>query len=451
MSNSLWNKLGFKENPYDTKPLKVSEADVALLMGRKEEQVDFLTAIEASEQGVYVLSGVPGVGKTSFLNVQQYLLESGEADFGPRMLAARSLCPINTSDEAKDIAVRCVQSFCKSIEEYCAIKGLAVPSHCAKVQDWVYQNRPATINLGFSLFGHGVSGGKEVHLPSISETTFETLVEIIGNLAAEVKVQLGLNGSFIVLDNVENLHEDDLRDCLTTFRDTLFTIPNIWWVLIGQSGLSSLIQSSSPKVFQRLSSGIELKPISVKDLIRAVEIRVSTFHETESSGSSPITEEIYLKLFESSNGEIRFVFKYCHAICVSLVQMVRKVLIEEGKLLDDKSFEKAMGKHLVNKQIENKFSNSCLKHIIKEEFSGLYLTRNEKSVLKKIGELKKVRSKDYVEFKGLGVGTMQKFTNNYLTKLNNQYLLLRRQEGPLITYELTGISVFALEYELLDE
>jgi len=72
MSNTMWKKLGFRENPYDTKPLKVSKGDVDLLMGREEEQIDFLTAIESDSQGIFVLSGVPGVGKTSFLNVQQY-------------------------------------------------------------------------------------------------------------------------------------------------------------------------------------------------------------------------------------------------------------------------------------------------------------------------------------------------------------------------------------------
>lgn len=45
MSNKLWEKLGFKENPYDTKPLNVNKTDVDLLMGRESEQIDFLTAI----------------------------------------------------------------------------------------------------------------------------------------------------------------------------------------------------------------------------------------------------------------------------------------------------------------------------------------------------------------------------------------------------------------------
>lgn len=446
----MWKNLGFRENPYDTKPLNVLKSDVDLLMGRESEQVDFLTAMESDKQGVYIISGVPGVGKTSFLNTQQYLLESGEAAFGPRMLAARTLCPIQASDEPKDIAIRSIQSFCKSIQKYCQYKEMKIPEACVNVQAWLLQNKPTTINLGLTLFGHGVSLGREVHLPSVNETTYETLVDIIGDLAAHVKVQLGFESCFIVLDNMENLHDEDLNDCLTTFRDTLFTIPNIWWILIGQSGLPSLIQSTTPKVYQRLSGSIELKPISVENLIKAVNIRVNRFHDSETDGSSPITKEIYLKLFESSNGEIRFVFKYCQTICINLVQNVRKTLIEQKVNIDEASFEQFMGKYLIKKQIGDKYSNNCLKEIIDAEFKGLYLTPEEKQVLKKIGQLKKVKPKDYLEFKGLGIDTMQKFITNYLSKLSDQQLLLRRQEGKTVTYELRGISVFALEFKFLD-
>lgn len=446
----MWKKLGFRENPYDTKPLKVSRQDVDLLMGRETEQIDFLTAIESNSQGIFILSGVPGVGKTSFLNVQQYLLESGEAIFGPKMLSARILCPIQPSDEPKNIAIRCIQSYCKSIEEYCLITKNDVPSQTAKIMAWVHQNKPSTINIGFSVFGHGLNVGREVHLPSINETTYETLVEIIGTLASEVKNHLKFESSFIVLDNIENLHEDDLSDCLTTFRDTLFTIPGIWWVLIGQSGLSSLIQTSNPKVFQRLSSSIELKPISIENLIKAVDIRVVRFHSTKSIGSSPITKEIYLKLFDSSNGEIRFVFKYCEAMCINLVQTIRKSILSKKLKFNDEVFDSLMGEHLVNEQIENEFAISCLKNIISEEFEGFYLEQDDKYVLRRIGEFKKIKPNDYTEFKEFGIKTMQSFTKNYLVKFNSQNLLFRRQEGKVVTYELRGISIFALEYGFLD-
>ncbi len=122
MSKTLWTKLGFKENPYDTKPLTVNNEDVDLLMGRESEQVDFLTEIEASSDGVFVLSGVPGVGKTSFLKIQQYLIENGQS-YGGKLLSARILCQVQPSDEKKDIAIRCIQSYTKSIQEYCDENG----------------------------------------------------------------------------------------------------------------------------------------------------------------------------------------------------------------------------------------------------------------------------------------------------------------------------------------
>jgi hypothetical protein len=445
----MWEKLGFKENPYDTKPLNVLKTDVDLLLGRKNEQVDFLTAIEADKQGVFVLSGVPGVGKTSFFNVQQYLLESQEAEFGPKMLAARKLCPIQPSDEPKHIAIRCIQVYCKSIEQYCLLTKNDIPKQTKQVLTWIYQNKPATFNFGVTVLGNGGNFGREVHLPKISEVTFETLSELLGTISQEVVDNLGFNSSFIVLDNIENLFDEDLNDCLTTFRDTLFNIPNIWWVLIGQSGLTSLIQSTNPKVFQRLSSNIELKPISVENLIKAVDVRVVRFHIGK-KGTSPITKEIYTKLFESSNGEIRFVFNYCHDICVNLVQVIRKYLVQEDKKLNEKNFEEIIGTYLVKNQIADSFSNTCLKNIITEEFNGLYLPQKEKNVLKKIGELKKIKPSDYKEFNEFGIRSLQDFTKNYLTKLSSQYLLLRRQEGKVITYELRGISVFALEYGFLN-
>ncbi|SFF73732.1 P-loop NTPase fold protein [Sunxiuqinia elliptica] len=451
MPSKMWESLGFRENPYNTKPLNISKQDVELLMGRENEQIDFLTAIESEEQGIFVLSGVPGVGKTSFLNVQQFLLESGEADFGPRLLAARQLCPIQQYDEPKFIAQRCIQSFCKSIEEYCNITNKSVPSETSKVSAWIHQNKPATINFGLSYLGTGVTAGREVHLPSVQSTTFETLAEIIETLSLEVKNKLNFEGSFIVLDNIENLQDDELSQCLTTFRDTLFTIPNIWWILIGQSGLSSLIQSTNPKVFQRLSAGIELKPISVENLIKAVDIRVKTFHETKNNGSSLITKKVYLKLFESSNGEIRFVFKYCQNICIKLVQLIRKELVEKNQKMTVESFNRLMGQHLIKNQIDDDFSHTCLNVIVREEFEGYYHSTEEKQILKRIGELGKVNSKDFKEFSEFGIKTMQDFTQNVLIKFREQQLLLRRQEGKKITYELRGISVFAMEYGLLNE
>ncbi|GEM_PF-3355827 len=150
MSNSLWHKLGFSENPYNTKPLNVQREDVDLLMGRESEQIEFLTTIESSNEGVFVISGVPGVGKTSFLNIQQYLIESGEG-FGGKILSARTLCSVQPYDEPKDLAIRSLQSFTKSIQQFCDTNGKKLPKQVDKVINWLHQNKPSTFEFGIQV------------------------------------------------------------------------------------------------------------------------------------------------------------------------------------------------------------------------------------------------------------------------------------------------------------
>ena len=75
----MWSKLGFRNSPYNAQPLKPCVEDAELLVGRSDEMVALCTELESTTQGVYVISGQPGVGKTSFFNVTQYLLENSQA------------------------------------------------------------------------------------------------------------------------------------------------------------------------------------------------------------------------------------------------------------------------------------------------------------------------------------------------------------------------------------
>ena len=238
-----------------------------------------------------------------------------------------------------------------------------------------------------------------------------------------------------------------MNECLTTFRDTLFSVPFIWWVLIGQSGLQSLISTRSPKVFQRLSGDLELDPIVVDELINAVNIRVEKFQKKSSKGKSPISKNVYTRLFNSSNGEIRFVFKYCNAICLSLIQHVRTEVIKNGVKYDNNLFNDLMSHFIINNQIEDSTANERLEEVVGNHFRGLNLTAKEKAVLKNIGNKVSVSASDYKLF---NFKTQQNFVNNYLIILRGKDLLFRRQEGRVISYELRGLSLFALEFGMLD-
>ena len=174
---NMWDTLGFSKSPYDAAPLKAVEGDVDLLIGRGEELVRFQTIIELARNGTVRSSGLPGVGKTSFFNVQQFLMESGQSSFGRKLMAARNLCPIQAEDEVHDIAVRkSLHNMCMSINEYARLSSLAGPwTQALNAFNWLsgkkgsgfdfslqspFRNQGGTYDVGGWLVGeHVIPGG----------------------------------------------------------------------------------------------------------------------------------------------------------------------------------------------------------------------------------------------------------------------------------------------------
>jgi len=450
----MWDSLGFRESPYNTNPLKVRAEDVELLVGRDAESVSFCTQIESSEKGILILSGPPGVGKTSFFNIQQFLLETGQSGFGRRLLSARVLCPVQPGDDSSILALRALDSFYRSICAYCTSNEISVPSETQKIGKWIKGTGNNGFSVGLELFGFGGNLGRNVELPSLSDATFETLVDAISVMNSEIISKLNFQGSFIVFDNLENLEDEDLKSILITFRDTLFSIDNIWWVLIGQSGLGTLIQTLDPRVFERISgSGLEIPPIKLDELDQAICLRVTRFH-SDGNDIAPLPKSVHEELFNASYGEMRFVFKYGNSICVKFVERTRMIVMSElksqGVRISPESLkplvDKAIAKTLVNNNIPHGVAMGHLREIVETELSGLFLKAKEKEVLLKIGEKIKTRPSEYADF---SVKTLQDFSQNYLIKMWRQHLLVREQEGRYVNYRLRGIAIMAHTFGLL--
>ena len=444
---NMWELLGFTASPYNTRPLGPRSEDVELLVGRKTEAIEMLTAFESSAGGVYVISGAPGVGKTSFFNVQQYLSETGVAVAGPEYIASSSSCPVRPEDSARDIALRALHILQRSVVQYCTRESLSLPSQTGEIGKWISSRIGHGFEIGLQVFGFGGNYGKSISLPPITDVSFEGIQEAIEVIVGEVVNELGFEGAFLTLDNVENLEDDQLKHLLMSLRDTLFSIPCIWWVLIGQSGLGSLIQTLDSRVFDRITgSGLELKPLSLEELYDAVKRRVQRFHIAV-DGTAPIPETVHRHLYEASNGEIRFVFKYCENICVKTVGRFRsRVRADPSTGKDIRSMTRAFGTYMVRNQVPEKLANQILKEIVGSETDGLQLRPKDTHVLKYISEHGYVRPKQYKE---LGFKSMQDLYSNYISKLYQQNLLIREQEGRAVKYKLRGLVSLASEFGLM--
>lgn len=453
----MWEALGFRESPYNTNPLKPRADDLDLLVGRETEATELCTQLDSSSSGVLVLSGSPGVGKTSFFNVQQYKLENELAPFGPKLLAARCLCPVQPNDDLRTLALRAADSLFKSVELWCNLNTRAVPKETKKIGKWLSGLGSSGFDLGIDILGFGGSFGRSVELPKASDASFESIADALTAITAEVVKELGFSSAVIALDNLENLSDEQLGALLISFRDTLFSIPNVWWVLIGQSGLGSLIQSLDPRVFERTTgSGIEIKPIELDELDQAIALRVSRFHKSK-GGKSPLSTETHRRLFEASFGEMRFVFKYSNSICTKFVERSRaKVLaMPEIKQLQatpnykaalESAINSMIAHTLINDQLPHSAAVSYLRDIVESELNGYFLKPKEKAVLDGIGKATEARASDFKKF---SVRSMQDFSSNYLTKLYGQKLLVRQQEGRAVKYRLRGIALLSYTFGLL--
>ena len=84
--SDMWEKFGFTDNPYNAKPLQATADDLRLFQNRKREGAKFLTQMDSKDGCIVVVSGDAGIGKTSFVNIQQHILATGKAGFGPKLL-----------------------------------------------------------------------------------------------------------------------------------------------------------------------------------------------------------------------------------------------------------------------------------------------------------------------------------------------------------------------------
>ena len=453
----MWESLGFRESPYNTYPLLPRNEDLDLLVGRESEATELCTQLGTASSGVLILSGTPGVGKTSFFNIQQYRLENDLAPFGPKVLAARTLCPVQPTDDLRKLALRAVDSLYRSVDAWCTLNRKPIPKQVQEIGSWITGAGSSGFSLGISILGCGGSFGRSAQLPKASDASFEAIADALAAIASEVVVTLGFQASIVALDNLENYSDEQMASMLISFRDTLFSTPNVWWVLIGQSGLGSLIQSLDPRVFERTTgSGIEVKPIQIEELHEAIAIRVSKFHRSK-GGKPPLTEETHKRLYEASFGEMRFVFKYSNSICAKFVEKMRdKVLntpdikAKQSKPEFKKAFEGALngfiGQMLINSQLSHQQAVGYLRAIVESELNGFYLKPKELEVLEAIGKAGQVRASD---FKGFPVRSMQDFSSNYLTKLHDQNLLTRKQEGRAVNYRLRGIAQLSHAFGIL--
>ena len=322
----LWDLYGFTANPYRLTPLEASDFDDDLYESRGDAEAQFASSVTDAAGGVLVISGDLGTGKTSFANVLQHRILNRSAGFGLRPLPCYFPSQLVKTDNAASIARKAVDNTIRSVKKYCEVyRSNKLPSETKRYSDWLFGG--ATQQIAIAGTGRTVS--------PVSAATVEVCADILATIADECSREVGVDGLFICLDNAEILGVNNLTELLKELRDSLLSLPRIWWILIGPSDLYSQIQQHNKSVSQRIvGQGIELDSLTGQGFHDLIQRRVRAYGKRPEA-KAPLSPNVHQRLHDAAAGELRFALKMGNDILVQLnaqmYQFLKDQYIAQGK------------------------------------------------------------------------------------------------------------------------
>jgi len=433
---SLWDRLGFSQNPYFTTPIEVSDDGRHLFVGRSQEIRRLIAKWDEPNGAITVVGGNIGTGKTSFLNVCQYLSLMGIRDFQltydpPYLMPSYSKVQLETGQEDQDLLLRVLRAAAESIKRACSVIGEPVPDAVEEVLQWL----DSLTGSSTSTTGGGLSGGVAGYSTGISfsrsqgagarasgDISRDSLVAALSRLAAAVRTVREYRGIIVAINNIEMVDTTQVVELLNRFRDTLFAVEGVWWVLIGQRGLYDLIEAEAPRVAQRIK-GTEttLDGLSWEDFHLAIQARAEQFR-TRPDAVAPVGDALLRALFDASNGEIRYVFKMADDIVTD-----------------------ALAANPGSTNVPPAMAESMLRDAVQSQLDRLALTERQRRVLRLMTEQRGVRPMQYKDY---GFQNAPHFIQT-LHPLQEKGLVSKSTQGNVALYTPRSMVILAHSFGML--
>lgn len=310
---SVWTDFGFRESPYGTDPIPMTQDGEYLLVGRDEE-LDELKAFLTSSTLHPTIEGDNGVGKTSLVSVASYRLMQDFANGD----AAEALIPLPEpfqlvpSDTDKTFAAKVLYQVAHAFIEHHDLlvrRGLNAPS-TGSIDQWLNAPLFRSGGVEVNVLGSGGSISKGVEPNSSGGFTEAGFAAIITQWLKECFPTRQSGGFVAIIDNLELLETSKTtRALLESMRDTVLNLTGIRWVLCGARGIVRT-GASSQRLEGRLLAPMELLPISDENVATAM-IRRAEVYRIDSDAIAPVGPDGFRYLYDVLNFNLRNTLKYC--------------------------------------------------------------------------------------------------------------------------------------------
>ncbi|MFH0798658.1 MAG: ATP-binding protein [Pseudomonadota bacterium] len=239
----MYEALGFTKNPFFTEPLEPSKESLEKFVGRREDVHSYLAQIAGQEGCVHLVTGNPGVGKTTFVNVMQYVtsFDDPKTCFKDITHCPTLLIPntkklqINSDETAQSLMLKITSSIIYSLVHIYEKKEQRLPQEVEKQHKWINElivsvGKPTG---GAQAFGFGASGGGGSISQAVpTSASISHLAQIDRQILESALPDLGMNGIYVIVNNLDIVDLNVLVQILNELRDELFSIKSLWITLL---------------------------------------------------------------------------------------------------------------------------------------------------------------------------------------------------------------------------
>lgn len=403
---------GFKRNPYDPSPLGIDRDDSSLFVGRETEGRELRTFLTSFDRGAVFIEGGTGVGKTSFVNVQEYRIEHEKSK--PRLLPTLQAIQLASALSPTEFLLSVLSNVLNALAR-------TVPSsaHGAEFKDLsraVTQSLVQTRGWQVDLAGFGAGRSTE----STATSPLVVLLPVVSDLldrAARLALAAGVTRIVVNVNNLDLVDSKTLVSFLEVARDVTLTRSPFLWVFIGPIGCRANVAQRSRRVSELIRSDpVWLPPLTAKDVHRAVDARILRFR-TSTSVVAPISRDVVDLLYEASSGELRYILNRC-------TDLLFRTMIEFP----------------TSRELDLDVARPLLRRMTMSSLDRYNLTQKQRALLVRLVDQGPCQPKDFRRF---GLQSVPAFLR-YLLRFYDLGLVDRRRSGSDVVYTPRGDAILAL-------
>ena len=304
--SSIWLKYGLQETPYSTSPLRLfGTLRIEKVFSNREQEIKALgVCISSASSTRTLITGEPGVGKTTFCNYLRWLLCRKDFEQSRFLTTPVELKVQNNWNNKQFLRSSLASIYNANIIFDWKKQGVQIAAF-NDLEGYIKATKGKHVGGGAQILGSGgsIDYGGTLTLPD--DVSSEVLEDFFLRIIKEINMQ----GKAVILqyNNLENVETERLANLLKSVREYL-QIDGLHTLFLGPSESLSAVEMY-PQVHSVFGKTIFLDPLDELQVLEILKKRCEALKVPDGNYIPPYSDDTIKSLYKILNKNIRFVFK----------------------------------------------------------------------------------------------------------------------------------------------